>query len=59
MKSDRAKNAAQARWRKSASNAQATPKKNPNIAQIMHEPCSSSSNFEEKNENFLENSKWI
>ena len=74
MKSDKAKNAAQARWGKSASNAQAlakqrkvntqaAPEKSPSITQVMLEPCpsssSSSSNFEEKNENFLENSKWI
>ena len=72
MKSDKAKNAAQARWNKSASNAQAStkqrkvnaqaaPEKSPSITQVMLEPCpsSSSSNFEEKNESFLENSKWI
>ena len=72
MKSDKAKNAAQARWGKSASNAkasskqrkvntQATLENSPSITQVMLEPCpsSSSSNFEEKNENFLENSKWI
>ena len=75
MKSDKAKNAAQARWGESASNAQAAPEKNPSITQVMLEPCpsssssssssssasssSSSSNFEEKNESFLENSKWI
>ncbi len=74
MKSDKAKNAAQARWGKSASNAQAStkqrkvnaqaaPEKSSSITQAMLEPCpsssSSSSNFEEKNEDFLENSKWI
>ena len=76
MKSDKAKNAAQARWGKSESNAQAStkqrkvnaqaaPEKSPSITQVMLEPCpsssssSSSSNFEEKNESFLENSKWI
>ncbi len=76
MKSDKAKNAAEARWGKSASNAQAStkqrkvntqavPEKSPSITQVMLESCpsssssSSSSNFEEKNESFLENSKWI
>ena len=65
MKSDKAKNAAQVRWGKSASNAQAVPEKSPSITQVMLESCpsssssSSSSNFEEKKESFLENSKWI
>ena len=65
MKSDKAKNAAQVRWGKSASNAQANHEHSPSITQVMLEPCpsssssSSSSNFEEKNEDFLENSKWI
>ena len=67
MKSDKAKNAAQARWGKSASNAQAGPEKSSSITQVILESCpsssssssSSSSNFEEKNESFLENSKWI
>src|SRR5690606_29085825 len=72
MKSDKAKNAAQVRWGKSASNAQAStkqrkvnaqaaPEKSPSITQVMLESCpsSSSSNFEEKNEDYSENSKWI
>ena len=74
MKSDKAKNAAQARWNKSASNAQAsnkqmqrnaqaTSKDTPSIALAKLKQCpsssSSSSSFEEKNEIFLENSKWI
>ncbi|MFV5475255.1 DUF1376 domain-containing protein [Acinetobacter baumannii] len=65
MKSDKAKNAAQARWGKSASNAQAAPEKSSSITQVILESCpsssssSSSSNFEEKNESFLESSKWI
>lgn len=63
MKSDKAKNAAQVRWNKSASNAQASSEDNPSIAPTKLKQCpsssSSSSNFEEKNEIFLENSKWI
>lgn len=72
MKSNKAKNAAQARWNKSASNAQAHPKQPQEnapasiedtlrITQAILEPCpsSSSSNFEEKKEIFLEKSKWI
>ena len=69
MKSDKAKNAAQARWNKSASNAQASPKDSSSIAPLKLKQCPSSStststststsNFEEKNSDFLEKSKWI
>ena len=66
MKSDKAKNAAQARWGKSASNAQAStkqrkvnaqtaPEKSPSITQVMLEPCpSSSSSSSSSSSNFEE-----
>ena len=66
MKSDKAKNAAQVRWGKSASNAQASakqrkvnaqaaPEKNPSITQVMLEPCpSSSSSSSSSSSNFEE-----
>lgn len=74
MKSDKAKNAAQARWSKSSSNTQAPAPSKKSNAQALQEQCpsspqavlsscpsssSSSSNFDPKNEDFLENSKWI
>ena len=66
MKSDKAKNAAQARWGKSASNAQAStkqrkvnaqavPEKNSSITQVMLESCpSSSSSSSSSSSNFEE-----
>ena len=66
MKSDKAKNAAQARWGKSATNAQASakqrkvnaqaaPEKSPSITQVMLEPCpSSSSSSSSSSSNFEE-----
>ena len=66
MKSDKAKNAAQARWGKSASNAQASTKQqkvnaqanhehSPSITQAMLEPCpSSSSSSSSSSSNFEE-----
>ncbi|ENU32313.1 DUF1376 domain-containing protein [Acinetobacter parvus] len=66
MKSDKAKNAAQARWGKSASNAQASakqrkvnaqaaPEKSPSITQAMLESCpSSSSSSSSSSSNFEE-----
>jgi uncharacterized protein YdaU (DUF1376 family) len=54
---------AQASTKQRKVNAQAALEKSPSITQVMLESCpsssssSSSSNFEEKNENFLENSK--
>ncbi|MDC4313338.1 hypothetical protein OHV31_08820 [Acinetobacter baumannii] len=66
MKSDKAKNAAQARWGKSASNAQAstkqrkvnaqaTPEKSSSITQAMLESCpSSSSSSSSSSSNFEE-----
>jgi uncharacterized protein YdaU (DUF1376 family) len=72
MKSDKAKNAAQARWNKSSSNAQASNKQKQSDAQASSEhslsiaptkpkqcPSSSSSSFEEKKNDFLEKSIWI
>ena len=66
MKSDKAKNAAQARWNKSASNAQAStkhrkvnaqaaPEKSSSITQAMLESCpSSSSSSSSSSSNFEE-----
>ena len=66
MKSDKAKNAAQARWGKSATNAQASakqrkvnaqaaPEKSPSITQVILESCpSSSSSSSSSSSNFEE-----